>query len=301
MSTDALAVCAPGLEGVLDEELAALGVRRRRVTKGGVSIRVSTRELYAANVWLRTASRLLVRIGRFRATGFRDLEREVAAMDWSPWLAEGSAVKLRVSSGSSRLHHTGAIAERIENALGGGDSRRNGDHGDGDTQAFVVRVQRDVVTISVDASGDNLHRRGWRLATAKAPVRETLAAAMVLASGWRGDRPLLDPLCGSGTIAIEAALLAQGRAPGANRTFAFQRWPSFEPGTWASVHADVQRAEVAAGAPDRPSAIHRRGRSRRWRDRGRDGERGAGRSRRHSPHPTGGGGRIDRHTRVDVS
>ena len=251
---EALAVCTPGLESVLDEELAALGIRRRRITKGGVSLRASTRELYAANVWSRTASRLLVRIGRFRATGFRDLEREIAAMDWSPWLAEGTGVRLRVSSGSSRLHHTGAIAERIERALGVDDVRERGIDDDATAQAFVVRVRRDVVTISVDASGDNLHQRGWRLAIAKAPLRETLAAAMVLASGWRGDRPLLDPMCGSGTIAIEAALLAQGRAPGANRSFAFQRWPSFEPGTWASVRAEVQRAEEGSRGLDGAAA-----------------------------------------------
>jgi putative N6-adenine-specific DNA methylase len=258
---DALVVCTPGLEAILDDELATLGIRNRRLAKGGVSIRVSTRELYAANVWLRTASRLLVRIGRFRATTFRDLEREVASLDWAPWLTDDPALKLRVSSGSSRLHHTGAIAERVRRVLGlddfgdtDGDAADDpADDGDAATpQAFVVRVRHDEFTISVDASGRNLHQRGWRLATAKAPLRETLAAAMVLASGWRGERPLLDPMCGSGTIAIEAALLAQGRAPGAGRSFAFQRWPCFEPGTWASVTATVRSAE--ARAPDRSHA-----------------------------------------------
>ena len=103
MTVDALVVCAPGLEPVLDGELAGLGIRRRRLAKGGVSVRVTTRELYAINVWARTASRVLVRMGRFRATTFRDLEREIAALDWTPWLPEDSRVKLRVSSGSSRL------------------------------------------------------------------------------------------------------------------------------------------------------------------------------------------------------
>jgi putative N6-adenine-specific DNA methylase len=112
----------------------------------------------------------------------------------------------------------------------------------------VVRVAHDVVTVSVDSSGAHLHRRGWRRATAKAPLRETLAAAMVMACGWRHDVPFVDPLCGSGTVAIEAALLAGGRAPGRGRSFAFQHWPSFAPGTWASVCADVARADRAASS-----------------------------------------------------
>lgn len=266
---EALAVCTPGLEAILDAELAALGIRQRRLAKGGVSFRGSTRDLYKANVWLRTASRLLVRIGRFRATSFRDLEREASALDWSSWLGPSTQPRLRVSSGSSRLHHTGAIEERIAQVLGvdvrpddpergseepaqASDEHTSDEKASDEQQTFVVRVRRDVFTISADASGDSLHQRGWRQAVAKAPMRETLAAAMVLASEWAHDRPLLDPLCGSGTIAIEAALIAQGRAPGAQRSFALQRWPRFEPGTWASVQADVRAAEESAAGRQLP-------------------------------------------------
>jgi putative N6-adenine-specific DNA methylase len=238
---DCLAVCAPGLEAVLAEELQALGLRPARATRGGVPFRARERGLYAANMWLRTASRVLVRVGTFRASTFADLERSAAALDWSPWLHDGIRPVFRVTSRASRLYHTGAIAERFERAVPSGD---------GTEQLVVVRVRNDMVTVSVDASGEHLHRRGWRLATAKAPLRETLAAAMVLASGWDRSGPLVDPMCGSGTIAIEAALLAQGRAPGGGRDFAFRQWPSFQPGTWASVVADARKAdEQATSAP----------------------------------------------------
>ena len=116
-------------------------------------------------------------------------------------------------------------------------------------QLLVVRLADDQATISIDASGDPLYKRGWRQASSKAPLRETLAASMVLASGWQPDLPLVDPFAGSGTIAIEAALIAAGRAPGAHRTFAFQDWPSFEPGTFASVRATVDGDADREGAP----------------------------------------------------
>ncbi|HEX7096287.1 MAG TPA: THUMP domain-containing protein [Acidimicrobiales bacterium] len=237
---DCLVVCAPGLEAVLTGELADLRLRPRRTVRGGVEVRATTRQLYAANVWLRSASRVLVRAGRFRAQTFDALERRLGCIDWSPWISEAVRVRVRASCSGSRLHHSGAVAERVGRVV------RGTNDADAPEQLVVVRVHRDVVTVSVDASGEHLHRRGWRLATGKAPLRETLAAAMVLASGWRGETPLVDPLCGSGTIAIEAALLAQGRAPGAGRPFAFQRWPSFEPGTWASVREDVRRADAEA-------------------------------------------------------
>lgn len=246
---DCLVVCAPGLEPVLDEELASRGIRRRRVVRGGVEITATTRQLYATNVWARTASRVLVRAARFRATSFRDLESHLASVDWSPWLDGGQRLAVRVSSSASKLHHTGAVAERVARTLPGTDDP------DAPEQLLVVRIHRDTVVASVDSSGEHLHRRGWRLATAKAPLRETLAAAMVLASGWQPDAPLVDPLCGSGTIAIEAALIATGRAPGAARDFAFRRWRSFEPGTWASVRADVQRAEASVDLSTMPVIV----------------------------------------------
>jgi putative N6-adenine-specific DNA methylase len=226
-----------------------------------VGFRASTRELYAANLGLRTATRVLVRVTSFPARTFADLEREAGRLPWEEWLPAGRTTELRVTSHSSRLYHTGAIAERLARASG--DLTRTGGGG----QLVVVRVMRDQVTISLDSSGEPLHRRGWRVETAKAPLRETLAAAMILAAGWDPATPLVDPFCGSGTIPIEAATMAAGLAPGRARPFAFQHWPGFEPGTWASVTEEVRRTAsvhpgpVIAGADRDAGAVDAAGRN----------------------------------------
>jgi putative N6-adenine-specific DNA methylase len=153
---------------------------------------------------------------------------------------------MRVSSHASRLYHTGAIEERLRRTIGApATERRPAD----DDQLVVVRVDRDDFTISIDASGAPLYKRGWRARSTRSPLRESLAAAMLAVAGWRGHEPLIDPFCGSGTIAIEAALLAGGRAPGSMRGFAFERWPCFEPGTWASVRAEVESAAMTTSIP----------------------------------------------------
>jgi putative N6-adenine-specific DNA methylase len=287
------AQAAPGLETLVADELAGLGVRSLRVERGGAAFDATVRQLYAANLWLRTAGRVLVRRASFTARSFADLERRAAELPWDLWLATGARPVWRVSSSRSVLYHTGAVAERLARVAGdgevaawagrrvGGKQQVGGPHrdgerdGDGEEQLVVVRVASDVVTISIDSSGEPLHRRGWRLAGAKAPLRETLAAALLAAAGWNGaargdvggDRgsgesssgssgsgssgsggALADPFCGSGTIAIEAALAALDRAPGAGRTFAFQRWPSFEPGTWASVTGEARRRARPSGS-----------------------------------------------------
>lgn len=234
MRHQTFAVCAPGLEPLLRDELIDLGLRRPRVTAGGVTFDATTRQLYAVNVWSRVATRVLVRAASFRARTFEAFERGLAAVDWQPWLGGDAGVRVRVTSNRSRLYHTGAIEERVHRALGAAA------HDDEDAPLVVVRIVDDDVLVSVDSSGAALYKRGWRASSAKAPLRETLAASMVVASGWTRDQPLVDPFCGSGTIAIEAALLAAGRAPGAHRTFAFERWPSFEPGTMASVRATTR-------------------------------------------------------------
>jgi putative N6-adenine-specific DNA methylase len=225
-------------------ELEGLGVRPGRQIRGGVEFAATTRQLYAANVWLRAATRILVRLATFTATSFGALERHAADVDWGHWLGAGTEPELRVTASKSKLYHTGAVAERLTRAI---DAERTEPREGAERQRLVVRIDHDVVTISADASGRPLHQRGWRGPQGKAPLRETSAAAMLLAIGWDGQAPLVDPMCGSGTIAIEAATIARHQAPGWNREFAFGGWPSFEPGTWASVAAD-------AAASVRPAA-----------------------------------------------
>jgi putative N6-adenine-specific DNA methylase len=245
----AFAVCTPGLDDVTAHELRTLGIANARTTPGGVEFSATNRQLYLANVWLRTATRVIVRIGSFTARHFDDLERRVTEIEWGRWLVPDLPVRLRVSSSSSRLYHTGAIADRFLRVIPNPPAPDDQSAGDREAaaadQLLVVRVHRDRVSVSVDSSGAPLHRRGWRTDVGKAPLRETLAAAMLLAAGWDGTRPLVDPFCGSGTIPIEAALIAAGMAPGGQRSFAFQRWPGFEPGAWASVRATIQPERAA--------------------------------------------------------
>ena len=225
------ATAAPGLKPLVAAELRALGEFQSVVVgepePGGVSFRADRAGLYAANLHLRIASRVLVRIGTFHASAFHELERHAARLPWREFMTSGSPVSFRVTSRKSRLYHQDAIAQRLL-AVAGGSTAREGDA----TQEFVVRLFRDECTVSADASGELLHRRGYRLATAKAPLRETLAAAMLVASGWDESAPLVDPMCGSGTIPIEAALMARRVPPGMARRFAFMGWPGFDRSAW---------------------------------------------------------------------
>lgn len=236
------ASCSPGLEPLVVAELAALGVRVVTTGPGLVPFTATLRQLYAGCLRSSVASRLLVQVATFPARTFAVLEQQAAAVDWSPWTTTGGT--FRVSAVKSRLFHTGAIAERLQRAAGGV----------GPTP-FVVRLDHDHATISADAGGDPLHRRGWRLAPAKAPLRPTLAAAALRTVGWDGTTPLIDPFCGSGTIAIEAAGLAAGLAAGRLRTFAFEAWPSFAPGTWASVLGEA-RARAATNRQLTRATVH---------------------------------------------
>jgi len=270
---DLFAVTALGLESIAAAELAALGVPRHaiRPEPGGVAWRGDARSLYAANLRLRTASRVLVRVASFRATAFWELERRARPLAWERWLAAGSAVQVRATCRKSRLYHSDAVAERVLEAVvrrvsGVTGVAMAGDEGEGSeapageeeaaaddaTQLVVARVAHDLVTLSVDASGELLHRRGYRQAVARAPLRETIAAAMLLAVGWDGSTPLVDPFCGSGTIPIEGALLARRIAPGLVRAdrssgFAFQSWPELDARAWRE-EVDAARAEVRPGA-----------------------------------------------------
>lgn len=257
----AYAVTAPGLEMLTARELAALGAHGE-VEPGGVAWRATRAELYAANLRLRTASRVLVRVAEFRARTFFELERHARRVAWDRYVGPGRAVRFRVTARKSRLYHERAIAERLHAAVaavvGAGmpaaverpAAHLGPDDEGADAQLFVVRFLHDRCTLSADASGALLHQRGYRQALAKAPLRETLAAAMLLASGWDGRAPLLDPMCGSGTIPIEAALLARRVAPGLAgrdrrpRRYAFQEWPDADPALWQRL-VDEARAEIA--------------------------------------------------------
>jgi putative N6-adenine-specific DNA methylase len=218
-------VTTPGLEPLVADELRRIGVRDAKLRHGGVGCSLTWPQLGLAHLQLRMATRVLVRIGTFPAPGFRELERGLKRIDWAAWLPPAARVDLRVSSTGSALFHTGAIEERAAVAL-------EPFTGEGAEQTVMIRLQHDTATVSLDASGLALHKRGWRQAVDDAPLRETLAAALVTVSGWNGKAPLHDPFCGSGTIAIEAMMIARRMPPGRNRPFAFQQWPRADEVRW---------------------------------------------------------------------
>ncbi|WP_310572124.1 hypothetical protein [Gemmatimonas sp.] len=250
---DAFAIAAPGLAPLVAAECVALGITPRDVSPAGVAFNATAEQLFTVNLWSRLASRVLVRLAEFEARDFATLEKMASRVPWQMVLSPGAAVRLRVTCRKSRLYHSDAVAERvargITNSIKGsqalGRARDDEEDDDGNTQLIVVRFDHDRCTISADSSGALLHRRGWRQAIAKAPLRETLAAAMLAACDWHGERPLVDPFCGSGTIGIEAALRVRRMAPGLGREFVMEQWP----GADASMHARVRTAAKAEQLP----------------------------------------------------
>jgi putative N6-adenine-specific DNA methylase len=250
----AFAVTAPGLEPLCAAELRGLEIRST-VDEGGVLWNGPIESIARANLWLRTASRVLVRVAEFRATAFYELELHAKRIAWDRFVAAGSSVEFRVTCRKSKLYHSDAVAQRFAQAVerrvpgvriakakaadDDDDAAETSDH-----QLFVVRLLHDACTVSVDSSGPLLHRRGYRQQVAKAPLRETLAAAILLGAGWNGDVPLADPMCGSGTIPIEAARLARLIAPGRDRTFAFLRWPEVDQRIWSKLLENARAGEL---------------------------------------------------------
>jgi putative N6-adenine-specific DNA methylase len=268
------AVSAPGLEGLTTLELLHLNLLPAQTTladkpvstlhrpdSGGVAFKGDFDALYRANLHLRTTSRVLARVGTFfYATTFVELREKASRLPWERFITPGQPVAIRVTCHKSKLYHSDGVAERIAGAIYdrlGKEShiqKSIDEDPDNPPQLIVVRLYKDQVTVSMDSSGELLHRRGYRQAVAKAPLRETLAAAMLMVSGWDKKSPLIDPFCGSGTIPIEAALMALGIPPGMNRLFAFMNWPGYDENRWKAILAEVEplpAAELSIFASDR--------------------------------------------------
>lgn len=248
----AFAVTAPGIESISAAELRALGIEAK-VEDGGVSWTGDLESVARANLWLRTASRVLVRVAEFKAKAFFELELNAKKIKWEQFTPNGATIGFRVTCRKSKLYHSDAVAERfiqsVKRRIPGVQTSAEADSDDDPAtigaQLFVVRVFHDVVTVSADTSGALLHFRGYRQELAKAPLRETLAASMLLAAEWRGESAVADPMCGSGTIPIEAALIARRVAPGHARTFSFQRWPSADRKMWSRLLEEARAGELA--------------------------------------------------------
>ncbi|WP_175498301.1 THUMP domain-containing class I SAM-dependent RNA methyltransferase [Desulfuromusa kysingii] len=232
-----------GLENICANELNRLGIQPLHIIRGGVEFEGGLHELYLANLWLRSATRILVRLGTVVARDFPTLFQRLSRLPWGRFIKPGRACEIRAVSHGSRLNHTGRIAAACEDAMVKALGEKNGTTGP--VQKVFIRINDNHCEVSVDSSGELLHRRGYRHARVAAPLRETLAAGCLLACGYDGSLPLVDVMTGSGTFAIEAALIALHRAPGKGRDFAFMNWPKFRPGLWQQLLIEAQRAEKA--------------------------------------------------------
>lgn len=228
-----IAPCHFGLESVLKREITDLGYEIAQVEDGRVTFYGDAKAISRANIFLRTAERILLKVGNFRAGTFEELFEETKKLPWEDyipkdgkfWVTKAASVKSRLFSPSDiQSIMKKAIVERLK-------SRYHTDWFQEDGAAYPIRVflMKDIVTVGIDTSGVSLHKRGYRQMTAKAPITETLAAALILLTPWKADRILVDPFCGSGTFPIEAALIAANIAPGMNRSFTAEEWDNLIP------------------------------------------------------------------------
>lgn len=256
-----IAVVARGLEDITAREIRALGggIGKTNKDRGRVSFEGPPDAVFRANLQLRTAERVLVVLGDdVEAAPAIALTRAAREYPWERYIPQGQGVRIAVSVRACKLYHTGAVADAIREALvyRGLSAEPPGE----DALTIDVRGTNNRWTLCVDSTGGNLHRRGYRKATAMAPLRETLAAAMLLQVGWKGEMPLLDPMCGSGTLVAEAAMIAAHRPPALERAFAFERWASFDPSVWSTVVGRAAGRERSmpfpvVGADSAPSAL----------------------------------------------
>lgn len=241
------ATCARGLEPFLLAEARELKLARAEGRPGGVHFTGTIRDVWRANLWLRTASRVLIEVGKFPAPNQDTLYHYAREVDWSQYLLPAGTLRVDAKCRQSVLNHSGFVGLKVKDAIVDSFRERSGvrpsiSRGDPDLHVAVM-LNRDRCTLSVDSSGEPLHRRGWRRYQGAAPLKENVAAACLLASGWDRRSPLLDPFCGSGTILIEGAMLAGGFAPGRLReNFGFERWPGHQASAWASVRAKASKA-----------------------------------------------------------
>lgn len=247
---------AAGTERALKEELRELGLRRVRGDRGGVHLEGSRAEVATICLRSRIAVRVLIEVGRFDCPDEDALYEGIAAVEWERWLGSDRTLAVAAVARDSALRHTNYIAQRTKDAIVDRQRRREGrrssvDRHDPDVGVFV-HLKRDAAAVFLDASGGSLHQRGWRARAGAAPLKETLAAALLRMSGWDRASPLVDPMCGSGTFPIEAELWARGvPAQPRVRRFGFERWADFDArasGWMAQVRGELGR-EIRPTAP----------------------------------------------------
>ncbi|MHC9236216.1 THUMP domain-containing class I SAM-dependent RNA methyltransferase [Pseudooceanicola sp. 502str34] len=217
--------CPPGLEALLLDEVREAGFKGATQLPGGVTCRGGWPEVWRANLELRGASRVLVRIGEFRAFHLAQLDKRSRKFPWADVLRADVPLRVETTTQKSKIYHAGAATQRIETAL---KESLGATISPEASLVLKVRIDDNLVTFSVDTSGEGLHKRGHKTAVVKAPMRETMAALLLRGCGYTGDEPVLDPMCGSGTFPIEAAEIALGLQPGRARRFAFEDLATYD-------------------------------------------------------------------------
>ena len=224
-----IASAAFGMEGMTGRDLKRLGMKNVAVMDvGGATFEGDFEDAFRANLWLRTCDRIMLVMGQFEARSYEELFQGIKAIEWEDYLPEDACFPIRAKCVRSQLMSPSdvqkigkrAIVERMKSAYFNDWFSETGA-----TFQVDVSIRNDLVTVTLDASGDALSKRGYRTWNGEAPLRETLAAALVLQSGWHPWQPLYDPCCGTGTILVEAAFIALNRAPGLTRKFAMEAWP----------------------------------------------------------------------------
>ncbi|MBL8908179.1 MAG: class I SAM-dependent RNA methyltransferase [Rhizobiales bacterium] len=225
-------VATPGLEDALCAEARAKDFEQAAVVPGGVTVKGRWPEVWRANLEIRGATRVLARIGSFRAMHLAQLDKRARKFPWREFLRADVPVKVEATCRASRIYHSGAAAQRIKTAI----REELGAPISAEAALVVkVRIEDDLCTISIDTSGESLHKRGHKQEIGKAPMRETMASLFLGACGFDGKEPVLDPMCGSGTFVIEAAEIAMGLKPGRSREFPFQFLKGFDEKAWRAM------------------------------------------------------------------
>lgn len=236
-----------GLEAVVSRELKQLGYDKQSTEDGKVTFEADSSAIARANLWLRSAERVLLQVGQFEATDFGELFDRTNALPWEEWLPENAYFPVQGRSVRSQLHSTPdcqaivkkAIVERLKQRY-----RKVWFEENGPTFTIEVSLLKDRATLTIDTTGPGLHKRGYRKLVGEAPLKETLAAALIQLSYWNSGRMLLDPFCGSGTIPIEAAMLGRKLAPGLQRTFAAEAWPTVPAEMWQQARDEARAAAL---------------------------------------------------------
>lgn len=234
-----------GLESIVAKELKNLGYDELTVENGKVTFTGDEMDIAICNIWLRTADRVLIKMAEFKAESFEELFQGTLAVEWGNLIPINGNMHVVGKSIKSKLFSVPDCQGIVKKAVV--ESMKKKYHQDwfsedGPVYKIEVALLKDIVTLTVDTTGPGLHKRGYRALAGEAPLKETLAAAMVLISKWEPSSVLMDPFCGSGTIPIEAALIGKNIAPGLNRSFTAETWPSFDPELWEDIRENARRS-----------------------------------------------------------